>query len=362
MNSSKNSKIVEKVGSSLVSRAWENERITTNEGKIKERLPKKVVQTLEKKQYGIYGHSGVQVCGWTKKSLRDQGVCYKQKFYGIECHSCMEFSPAVMWCQENCSFCWRPMEFMKNIEIKPEYVDDVEDIIENLLEKRKKLLSGFNPGHGANEQKLKEAQIPSHFAISLSGEPTMYPKLDKMVEYLKTLPKTKSIFIVTNAQIPEFFEKLQNNPNAQPTQLYISLEAPTKELFDKVNMSLYDDGWERLLRSLSLFSTLSCRRLVRFTQIKGLNDDTNYFKDYKELIELGKPDFVEIKAYMHLGMSQNRHSKEQMPEFVEVVDFGKKLARYLGNYDYIDAAPNSRIVLLRRRDSNYTVHLEKFEH
>ena len=352
---------VEKKDGSLYFRAWENERQVDEKGVERERLPEKVVSSLEKKQYGVFGHSAVQVCGWTKKSIRDDGVCYKQKFYGIECHSCMEFSPAVMWCQENCSFCWRPMEFMKNIEIDASKVDDFKTIVDNLMEKRKKLLNGFNVNHGANKDKLDDAQIPSHFAISLSGEPTMYPHLDKMVEYLKELPKTKSIFIVTNAQIPEFFEKLRENPNAQPTQLYISLEAPNKEIFNEINMSLYEDGWERLGKSLETFSQLDCRRLVRFTQIKGLNDKEEQFGEYKELIELGKPDFVEIKAYMHLGMSQGRHTKEQMPDFTEVVDFAKKLGKFLGNYDYIDAAPNSRICLLRRNDSKYTVSLEKFE-
>ncbi len=352
---------VEKKDGALYYRAWDNEVETKDDGSDVLRLPKKVVDDLEKKQYGVYGHSAVQVCGWTKKSIKDDGVCYKQKFYGIECHSCMEFSPAVMWCQENCSFCWRPMEFMKNIEIDAEKVDDFKEIIDNLMQKRKKLLNGFNANHGANMEKLKEAQDPTHFAISLSGEPTMYPHLDKMVEYLKTLPKTKSIFIVTNAQIPEFFEKLEQNPQAQPTQLYISLEAPTKEIFNSVNMSLYEDGWERLGKSLDVYSRLDCRRLVRFTQIKGLNDKDEYLENYKELVNQGNPDFVEIKAYMHLGMSQGRHTKEQMPEFVEVVEFAKKLANYLGNYDYVDAAPNSRIALLRRSDSKYTVHLERFE-
>lgn len=342
-------------------RPWENLKEQKEDGKTVLRLPSKIVNSLEKKQYGIYGHSGVQICGWTKKSLTDKGVCYKQKFYGIECHSCMEFSPAVMWCQQNCTFCWRPMEFMKNIEIKADEVDDFKEIIDNLVEKRRKLLSGFGGNDFLNKEKFEEAQVPSHFAISLSGEPTMYPKLDKMIEYLKELPKTKSIFLVTNAQIPEFFEKLKENPNALPTQLYISLDAPNKELFDKVNISLYKDGWERLEKSLEIYSGLDTRRLVRFTQIKGLNDKDEHLDDYKRIIEVGKPDFVEVKAYMHLGMSQGRHTKEQMPDFLEVVEFAKKLAAHLENYDYVDAAPNSRITLLRRRDSKYGVSIEKFE-
>lgn len=352
---------VEKKDGVIYSRAWDNEVEEKEDGSQVLRLPQQVVQDLEKKQYGVYGHSGVQVCGWTKKALKGEGMCYKQKFYGIECANCMEFSPAVMWCQENCSFCWRPMEFMKNIEIDADKVDNVEEIITNLMHKRKKLLEGFGGNPNVGKEKLEEAYTPSHFAISLSGEPTMYPYLDKMIEYLKNLPSTKSVFLVTNAQIPEFFEKLQQEPQSQPTQLYISLEAPTKEIFKKVNMSLYDDGWKRLERSLSTFSTLECRRLVRFTMIKGLNDSIEYFENYRELLEMGKPDFLELKAYMHIGMSQGRHTKEQMPEFQEVVTFAKELAEHLGNYEYIDAAPNSRIVLLRRVDSQYSIELKEFE-
>ena len=341
---------------SIDKREVDNETII-QQGKEKLRLPQKVVDSLKKKHYGVYGHSGVQVCGWTKKSLKDEGVCYKQKFYGIECHSCMEFSPAVMWCQENCTFCWRPMEFMKNIEIDAQKVDDVEDIIENLMIERKKLLSGFKGNEKLNTQKFEETNTPTHFAISLSGEPTMYPKLDKMIEYLKNLNTTKSVFVVTNAQIPEFFEKLKQNPKSLPTQLYISLESPTKELFQKINKSLYADGWQRFHKSLKIFSTLDTRKVLRFTQIKGINDTPDLFDKYKTQIELSKADFIEIKAYMHIGMSQNRHTRDQMPEFNEVVDFGKQLCEHLENYEYVDCAPNSRIILLRRKNSKYNLEL-----
>ncbi len=342
-------------------RPWENLKETTKEGKTVLRLPQKVVSSLQKKHYGVFGHSAVQVCGWTKKSLTKKGVCYKQKFYGIECHSCMEFSPAAMWCQQNCTFCWRPMEFMKNVEIIAEEVDEPIEIMQNLFEQRKKLLSGFGGHKDIDMQKFKDAQEPSHYAISLSGEPTMYPRLDEIVKYLKTLPKTKSIFIVTNAQIPEFFEKLQKDKKALPTQLYISVDAPSEELFNKVNISLYKDGWQRLQKSLKIFSKLDTRRIIRFTQIKGLNDKQEHLEGYKKLIQLGNPDFIEIKAFMYLGMARGRHTKEQMPQYVEVVEFAKKLSSYLENFDYVDTAPNSLIALLRRTDSKYPVHLEKFE-
>jgi len=342
-------------------RNWDNEKEVKSSGETVLRLPLKVVENLEKKHYGIYGHSGVQICSWTKKALRGEGVCYKTKFYGIDCHSCMEMSPAVMWCQENCSFCWRPMEFMKNIEIKPSEVDDSKDIIDNLIKKRAKLLSGFGGSSKTNRKFWEISQTPTHFAISLSGEPTMYPHLDKMVEYLKTLKKTKSIFIVTNAQIPEFFEKLLKNKNSLPTQLYVSLEAPTKEVFNTVNKSLYSNGWDRLHKSLGFFAKLKTRKVIRMTLIKGLNDDKKYLKNYADQIELSNTDFIEIKGYVHIGMSQGRHSKDDMPSFEEIVNFSKDLAKELKNYEYVSDSPISRITLLKKINSPYDIKISKFE-
>ncbi len=345
----------------LYYRAWENLKEEKLDGSKILRLPDHITKSLEKKHYGVYGHSAVQICGWTKKSLTGKGVCYKEKFYGIECHNCMEFSPAVMWCQQNCSFCWRPMEFMKNIEINENEVDDFKDIVDNLLIKRRKLLSGFGGHPTVDMKKLKEANDPTHYAISLSGEPTMYPHLDKIVEYLKTIPKTKSIFIVTNAQIPEFFEKLEKNTNALPTQLYISLDSPNEAVFKKVNMSLYKDAWQRLHKSLEIFSKLQTRRLLRFTLIKGVNDLEEQFCGYQKLIEIGKPDFLELKGFVYIGMARKRHTKEQSPTYLEVESYAQKLADYLGNYTYVTSAPNSLICLLKRNDSKYEIKLDIFK-
>ena len=124
---------------------------------------------LRKAKYGVFNHSAVQICGWTKKSLHGQGHCYKEKFYGADCHRCMEFSPSAAFCEQNCIFCWRPMEFMKLKEMKDGEVDEPEVIYEKLLEERRKLLSGF-PGDGITDmEKFREAMQPNHFAISLSG-------------------------------------------------------------------------------------------------------------------------------------------------------------------------------------------------
>jgi len=324
-------------------------------------LTPKIIGKLEHMHYGVYNHSAVQICSWTKKALTNNGICYKEKFYGIDCHGCLEMAPTVMWCQQNCTFCWRPMEYMKNVNILKSQVDTPEDIIQNLILKRQKLISGFGGHLDLNKDKFSDAQIPSHYSISLAGEPTMYPLLNEMIIYLKGLKKTKSIFIVSNGQEPEYFKKLIGNEEAAPTQLYVSIDAHNKELFDKINKSLYVDGWDRLNLSLEFLSKINVRTVIRMTQIKGLNDLDEYLNGYSKLFEKAKSDIIEVKSYMHIGLSRNRHSKEQMATIEEVNSFANKLIEVNKNYEIVGEMPESKIVILRRKDSKYKTNIEKFE-
>jgi len=76
-------------------------------------LDKNIKQLLKKQHYEIAGkneHSAVQICRWTKKSLRDEGVCYKEKFYGIKSHLCCQMTPSL-YCPNKCVHCWRAIEY-----------------------------------------------------------------------------------------------------------------------------------------------------------------------------------------------------------------------------------------------------------
>lgn len=317
------------------------------------KIPEKIRAQLIKKQYGLVGaHSAVQICSWTRKALKNEGVCYKEKFYKIDCHRCAQMTPAVVWCQNNCIYCWRPMEFMKIIEMDPEAVDDPELIIEGTIKERWKLLSGIKASPKINMKKYDEAKIPNHWAISLSGEPTIYPKIGELIKKLKERPEVKSVFLVTNGQLPEVLEKLAEE-DALPIQLYLSISAPNEEIFKKISRPVYKDAWERLNRSLELLSRLKVRRVIRLTIIKGWNDDKKYFSEYAELIRKTNADFVEVKAYMFLGYSTHRLKWENMPTHDYIKEFALKLLEYMPEYEYNDEAPRSRIVLLKHKNSIY---------
>lgn len=312
------------------------------------RIEKKLVERLKKAQYGVFGHSTVEICHWTKKAIRGEGVCYKRKFFGIETHKCMEFSPAGLYCENRCIYCWRPAEFYSILKISENIVDEPEEIVKNLMEERKKLLSGFGGNPKVDKRIYEDALIPSHFAISLSGEPTMYPKLPELIKYLKSLEITKSIFLVTNGQEPEMLFKLEKE-GALPTQIYLSMNAGTKEMFEKVNKPLLKDAWERFQKSLEFISKTKTRTVIRITLIKGINDVESEIEKFAELIKKANPHFVEIKSFMHVGYAIYRLNKENMLTHQEIREWTNKLLNHLDNFEYMDEQIESRIVIIRNK-------------
>ena len=306
----------------------------------------RVAQQLKKAKYGVSDHSTVGLCHWTKKSFKHEGSCYKHKFYGISTHSCMEFSPAGMYCENRCVYCWRPMEFYDSMKMEPENVAEPQEIMTKLMEERRKLIMGHYGDSRSDKQRLDESLKPSHYAISLSGEPTMYPKLPELIKYLKSLEATKSIFLVTNGQEPDMIQKLQDE-NALPTQLYLSTNAADYESFLKINKPKYDDSWQRWNKTLEMPKDLDTRTVLRITLIRDYNDQREMIPAFAKMLEESSPHFVEIKSYMHVGRSTNRLEHENMLEMDEVKKFSQEIVNQSKIFSVMDESYISRIVILQ---------------
>ncbi len=311
----------------------------------------KLTETLKKQHYGLVGnHSGVQICRWTKKSLVDEGVCYKEQFYGIKSHLCCQMSPAVGYCQNRCLHCWRAIELTLDNKMKKENIDSPKQIIKDCIEQQRILINGFKGNSKINLEKFKQAQEPMQFAISLVGEPTLYPKLGGLIFELKKQGKT--CFLVTNGLCPEVLKKLADERNL-PTQLYVSMNSPNEKLYNKWHKSSEKNAWKKFNQSLEIMKDLKTRTVIRMTLVKGPynNMKNEYIEDYIRLIKKSECDFIEIKGYKAVGFARNRKDMgyNSMPTHDEVKEFAKKIVKTTG-YQIEDDFEPSCVVLLKRDD------------
>lgn len=292
----------------------------------------------------IGDHSALKICGWTKKSIRGEGTCYKEQFYGLKAHRCVQMSPVVNFCDHDCVFCWRERNNSPFTKI-----DDPKSILEKSPEGQKHQLIGFKGLDKADQKKVQEAFLPRHYAISLTGEPTYYPKMNEFIKLLKK--DGLSSFLVSNGQLPKVIEKME-----MPTQLYISLDAPTEELYKKIDRPMRKDGWQKLMQTLDVINKLTkenkTRTVIRITLIKEMND--SHLEEWAKLIERANPHFIEVKSYMFIGSSRQRLSIDNMPFPEEVVEFSEKLAE-LCNYEIAEFHKASRALLMQPKDKTKRV-------
>lgn len=306
---------------------------------------------LQKAKYGVFNHSAVELCHWTKKAFLNEGSCYKHKFYGISTHRCMEMTPTALNCENRCIYCWRPAEFYDTLDMPYELVDEPDAIVNQLLHERRKLIVGYYGNIKADKKKIDESLLPAHYAISLSGEPTMYPKLPLLIKYLKSLKSTKSIFLVTNGQEPNMLRRLENE-DALPTQIYLSTNASNKKMFYKINRPKYRDAWERWNQSLDILSRINTRTVLRITLIRNYNDMHENIKEFSDILRKGDPHFIEVKSYMHIGMSTQRLERESMLTMPEIKSYCNSLINQLCGYHIMDESEISRIIVLQN-ESRY---------
>ena len=300
---------------------------------------KEQIEKLEKSGYrfvGTHGHAAVKTCHWTRQSISDKGVCYKEKFYGIKSHRCLQMSPSVPNCQQECEFCWRDLTYTQTSWEDDEY-DDPKTIVDEAIMAQNNLMCDFYGNPNANKKKLEEMKNPNNAAISLAGEPTLYPKIDELIGEFNRRDFTT--FVVSNGQCVDRLRNLENDPY----QLYLSLDAPSKKIFEEVCRPRINDAWDNLNESLETLASFNSRTCIRNTCVRGKNMENP--EEYAKLIKKANPDYVEVKAYMYVGSSRERLTMDNMPSFDEVKEFARKIGENCGK-EIVNESQVSRVVLL----------------
>ncbi|CAE8626431.1 unnamed protein product [Polarella glacialis] len=322
-----------------------------------EMLSEMMRSALEQENYLLVGsHSAVKICAWTRNQLRGRGGCYKHTFYGIASHQCMEVTPSLA-CANKCTFCWR--HHTNPVAKEWEWKQDPPGfIVEGAIKEHLKMIKSMEGIRDGRKDRFEEARNVKHCALSLVGEPIMYPGINQLVEDLHQ--RGISSFLVTNGQFPEAIRSLGN-----VTQLYISVDAPTKDELKAIDRPLHSDFWERFIASLEALREKRHRTVYRLTMIRGMN--MQGIVDYARLVTIGQPDFIEMKAMVTLGGGGEEKlgdlvtltREEHMPLHKEVLEFALALrdalrkefeaGNLLDEYEIASEHMHSRTVLLARK-------------
>ncbi|WP_455280248.1 4-demethylwyosine synthase TYW1 [[Eubacterium] cellulosolvens] len=322
------------------------QRLYEDKSSTHSNIDSNLIQVLKKQKYQIIGnHSAVKKCRWLHMSLVEGRPCYKSKFYGIKSHRCVQFTPSAIWCTQGCLHCWRIQTGDSNLswdESTSEIWDTPSKIVDLSIAGQKKILSGYKSQVLSGKIKsdiYTEALKPKHAAISLAGEPALYPDLGELLSEFHNLGMTT--FLVTNGTRPDVLRNLSD----EPTQLYISLSASRFKQYQKICRPQSKKYWRNLLETLNLLKSFNCPTAIRLTLVKGLNLEDPL--GYAKLISKAEPTYIEPKAYMYIGYSRKRLAFENMPTYKHVQEFSLKLAESTG-YRIIDDSAESRVVLLSK--------------
>ncbi|XP_063670378.1 S-adenosyl-L-methionine-dependent tRNA 4-demethylwyosine synthase TYW1 isoform X5 [Pan troglodytes] len=297
-------------------------------------------EALTKQGYQLIGsHSGVKLCRWTKSMLRGRGGCYKHTFYGIESHRCMETTPSLA-CANKCVFCWRHHTNPVGTEWRWK-MDQPEMILKEAIENHQNMIKQFKGVPGVKAERFEEGMTVKHCALSLVGEPIMYPEINR---FLKLLHQCKiSSFLVTNAQFPAEIRNLE-----PVTQLYVSVDASTKDSLKKIDRPLFKDFWQRFLDSLKALAVKQQRTVYRLTLVKAWNVDE--LQAYAQLVSLGNPDFIEVKGVTYCGESSaSSLTMAHVPWHEEVVQFVRELVDLIPDYEIACEHEHSNCLLIAHR-------------
>tara|TARA_B100000780_G_scaffold276102_1_gene244040 strand:+ start:1492 stop:1947 length:456 start_codon:yes stop_codon:yes gene_type:complete len=133
-------------------------------------------------------------------------------------------------------FCFFPSHYLIHYLLTNEVTQAVE--------RHRKMIHSAKGVPGVKMDRWMAAKRgPKHCALSLVGEPIMYPEINKLLTLLDG--RGISTFLVTNAQFPDAIRDL-----SPCTQLYISIDAATRDALKAVDRPLFPDFWERFLASI----------------------------------------------------------------------------------------------------------------
>ena len=280
-------------------------------------------------------HAMIALCPWTAHSISRNRPCYKQQFYGIPSHRCVQMSPWSLSCGHNCLHCWRPpCGSNKAQEILPP-----EPLANAIVREHLALVAGFEGSNVSDLTRAHEAKNPSNVAMSLTGEASRYPYLDELIEIFKC--KGFSTILVTAGAEERSFANLVH----LPSMLYLSVLAYDEKSYERLCRPI-ESTWKDWVAFCAVFSQLHTTRVLRVTLIKGLNDHDRAMDGFSKIVGICRPKFIEVRSYAPVGRAA-LIGRENILPFENIVEFCQEFCHSI-DYRIAGINMNSGVLLLNR--------------
>ena len=186
----------------------------------------------------------------------------------------IDLSPNKKQCNFDCLYCE-----LKSAKVVDSYSDIVDiDLVINEV-----------------KEVLKKYKTLDVLTITANGEPTLYPKLDELINRLNSIKKdTKSLILSNSSTI---YKKDIQNSLAKVDMVKLSLDCATANCFKKLDRASKSVDLEKIKRGILEFAKeYKGELIIEILFVKGINDNLKEIKELNEFLVKLKPSRVDLST------------------------------------------------------------------
>jgi tRNA wybutosine-synthesizing protein 1 len=278
-------------------------------------------------------HAMISLCPWTAQSISCNRPCYKEQFYGIPSHRCIQMTPWSVNCNHNCIHCWR----LPDRKLKVEDILSAEELVKMTIQQQRQLIAGFAGNALSDKKKAYESREPLNVAMSLTGEAWMYPYIDELIKLFQE--RGLSTTLVTAGGINNKILTLSN----MPSMLYLSAIGYDQTSYEELNRPICGN-WEKHIEFCQEFGHLKTNRVLRLTIMRNINDHKRACDGFAEIVKYTKPHYIEVRSLAPVARAA-KLGRDKVLKLYEILNFCESLSQLTSYYVY-QKNENSNVVLL----------------
>jgi wyosine [tRNA(Phe)-imidazoG37] synthetase (radical SAM superfamily) len=195
---------------------------------------------------------------------------------------------------------------------------------------------------------LENHAHPDYITFSGSGEPTLHVKIGDVIHFLKDRVPDIPVAVLTNGTL--FFQKQVRIDVKDATVVIPSLDAATKEIFNKINRPSSQLILDGIIDGLIQFrKEYRGNMWLEIFIIHGLNDSTHELEALRRTIKKIKPDQVHLNTLDRPGTVPTLRpaSREELEHVLEIFQ--------MENAVIIADPPDREALLVYRKDAESAI-------